>query len=359
MKRRIISAVLAVLLVFPVTLPARADSSGICFTATNDTLLELSSMIAYVGGLAYAPAGAFSAFGINMSQLETKTIIVLHTAAKQIFFDLSAGTCYDSYENYYSASATLRNGQVYVPVAWMCDHFGLYCTTIGGIGYGDIIRIKNGGEMLSDARFLEAAGNLMKTRYNAYFGQTDTAPPASSDGGQAKNPQTPGGSVSLCFVGLPGDTLLDSLDGYNMKACFFLTADETAAAPDTVRRLAGSGHSVGIYCERAPESECKAAAGLIFEAAQLRPTLFCSAEPLTRNAGDYAEANGYAYFTPSVEISPDTQYAAALTSRLQDAPAYLSVLITANGNAEGFMPGVLQYIAKNRITVLPLRETYV
>lgn len=361
MKRKIIALMLVILFLAPFVQTANADSSGLCFTATNDLLLDLGSMTTFVGGISYVPAKVFSTYGVYLNYFDSKdskSTALLYNSNKQIFFELSSGNSYDSLGNTYSVSATLKNGQVYVPVSWVCQYFGLYYSFISGDGYGDIIRIKNGGEVLTDSQFLNAASSLMRTRYNEYFGTTSPATPTPSQP-VTSSTESEVASASLSFIGLPSEKLLDSLDSYAAKVCFFVTASEVAASPDVIRRICGSGHSIGIYCSSSPEQECFLTADLIFEAAQIRPTLIYSSASISENAKAYAGSNGYAYFDPAIEIFSTAKHSSDITSKLEDIVGYTSIIITITENTDSIVPFVLQYASSHHITLLPLRETMV
>jgi len=358
MQRKIIAVMLVILFLAPFVQTATADNSGLCFTATNDLLLDLGSMTAFVGGISYVPAKVFSTYGVYFNYFDSDTTATLYNSSKNIYFDLSSGNSYDSFDNQYSVSATFKNGQVYVPVSWVCQYFGLYYSYISGDGYGDIIRIKNGGEVLTDSQFLNAASSLMHTRYNEYFGTTSPTTSTPSE------PVTSGkesevASASLSFIGLPSEKLLDSLDDYAAKVCFFVTANEVASSPDVIRRIYGSGHSIGIYCSSSPEQECILTADLIFEAAQIRSTLICSSASISENAKAYAGSNGYAYFDPAIEIFSTAKHSSDITSKLEDIVNYTSIIITITENTDSIVPFVLQYASSHHITLLALRETMV
>lgn len=357
MQRRIIAVILVLLFVAPFVVTASADSSGLCFTSTNDNLLELSSMTAFVGGMPYVPATAFSAFGVYYDYFDAESTALLYSGGKQIFFNLINGNSYDSYDEKYSVSAVFKYGQVYVPVDWVCRYFGLGYSYISGTGNGDVLRLKNGAEQLTDSEFLDAASTTMRIRYNAYYANVDPVKPSPTQ--PLPSIPTTTASVSLCFVGLPSDKMLDSLDNYSVKACFFVTAQEVAASPDTIRRICGSGHSIGVYCETSPESECPATEDIIFEAAQFRATLITSPSAISQSSSDYADSNGYAYFKPVIELPENTKYSTGITAKLDGINRYTSLLIPITQSTENYLPYVLQYMVTKHINVLPLLETSV
>lgn len=359
MKRRIIAVLLALLIVAPLSVSVSADNSGLIFTATNDTLLDLGSMAAFSGGILYVPIRVFSAYGVYNNYFEPTTTAMLYNSTKQIFFELNTGNSYDAYNNPYSVSAIFKNGQVYVPVEWVCTYFGLSYSYIKGTGYGDIVRIRNGLEVLSDSQFLDAANSLMRTRYNEYYGtSTPVTPTPTVDIKPEESPDEV--SVQLCFIGLPSDKALDSLDVYSsIKACYFVTAEEAIGSPDVIRRISGSGHSIGIYCKSSPEKEISATSDAIFEAAQLRPTLITSPTVISKACTEYASANGYAYYTQKVTFSDKTRSTTEIISKIDNAKSYVSLSFFSGDNMDKNLPSVLQIIAAKQISVLPLLETYV
>ncbi|PKM73922.1 MAG: hypothetical protein CVU91_02415 [Firmicutes bacterium HGW-Firmicutes-16] len=359
MQRKIIAVMLVILFLAPFIQTANADNSGLCFTATNDLLLDTGSMTTFVGGIAYVPAKVFSTYGVYLNY-DSKSTALLYNSTKQVFFELASGNSTDGSGNILSVSATLKNGQVYVPVAWVCQYFSLYYSYISGDGYGDIIRIKNGGEVLTDSQFLNAASSLMRTRYNEYYGTTAPATPTPTPSKPVTSDnETEVASASLSFIGLPSEKLLDSLDNYSAKVCFFVTASEVATSPDVIRRICGSGHSIGIYCASSPEQECIQAADLIFEAAQIRPTLIFSSVSISENAEAYAGSNGYAYFDPAIEILSTAKRSLDITSKLDDIVGYTSIIINVTENTDSIVPYVLQYASSHHVTLMPLRETMV
>lgn len=358
MRRKIISLILALLLFSSLIDTASADNSGIYFTATNDTLLDLGSMAVYSGGVAYVPAKLFPTFGVYF--LSSDTTAMLYDSKYYVYFDMVKGGCYDSLGASYSTSAIYKNGQVYVPAYWVCAYFNLTYSSITGVGYGDIIRITNGKQVLTNAQFLDAATSLMHTRYNEYFGVNNNATPSPSPSPSSGNDGTQKGTnLSLCFIGLPSKSILDSLDDYYDKACFFVTAEEAASSPDIIRRICGSGHSIGIYCKSSAQTECDAAVNAVFEAAQERPILITSPDSIAKSCQEYAKANGFAYFNPKIAISGSVKYAYMVTSKLQNSKGYVSVEITLDENTEKALPSILQYLSSKSFKVSALHETNV
>ena len=363
MKRKLLSLFLVLVLVSAaLPLPAAADNTGVCFSATNDTLLDLSSAAVYSGGGVYVPSRLFSAFGIYYSYFSSSATGMLYNSSRQIFFDANDGNCYDSNGNYYSATAILHNDQIYVPVGWTCRYFGLTYSFISGIGYGDIVRVKNGSEVLTDSQFLDAATSLMRSRYNEYSGSSVTTPtPASTPAPTAapveEKEEGKSGTTTLCFIGLPSSAVLDQLGKHDFHACFFLTAEEISAEPDLVRRAYCAGNDLGVYCKSDPESEFPAAAKALFEVVQVSPTLMTSPSAASKVCAEYGESHACAYYTQRNAVSAATSSASAVTARLEKVSGHITLTLVSGSGTNKLIASLLQYLTTKKFTVLPLLET--
>jgi hypothetical protein len=271
MRRKLISFIAALCLVVCL-MPAETAraASDVCFVSVNDRLLELSSRAEYIYGQWYVPASCFGDFQVYNSYFPSNNTAMLFTADRQFFFDLTKGVTYDSDNVNYSSRGYLRNGAAYVPVSFVCAQFGLSWSYISGTGYGDICRIKDSAVVLSDSQFLSAASSMMKSKYQSYKNalNPNTAMPQPTM-------VSAGIKVYLSFQGLPSDGILKTLWNKSCQAAFFLTEDEIKTAPDTVRRIVGTGNSVGIMCVTYDEYE--SASALLYEAAHTA-TVLVSAE---------------------------------------------------------------------------------
>lgn len=363
MKQKILSLLLALALV-AVSLPSTvaADSTGVCFCATNDTLLELSNAAVYSGGGVYVPSRLFSTFGIYYNYFSSNATGMLYNNSKQIFFDANAGNCYDSNGTYYSASAILHNDQIYVPVGWTCRYFGLSYSYITGVGYGDIVRVKSGAEVLTDSQFLDAATSLMRSRYSEAAGGTSVATPtpapsAAPSAAPTQAGDEKSGSVTLCFIGMPSTVVLDQLGKYGDRAVFFLTEAEVRNDPDSVRRIYCLGSGLGVYCKSDPSREFPATAAAVFEAAQVTPTLLTSPAAAAKSCADYAAGHGCAFYTQRNAYSASTSSASTITAALEKSSGHTTLTLTSGNGTNRLIDSLLLYLSNKKYTVLPLVET--
>lgn len=367
MKKRLLSfknyitiiLVVAVLLCLPVS--ANADNTGICFTSTGDILLDLSLSPVYYNGTAYVSARVFANLGIYYNYFASDLTAQLYNNSRSIFLDMDVNTSYDAKGNEYQVYAVYRNGVTYVPVAWTCSYFGLSYSYINGSGYGDVLRIKNGSEVLTDGQFLNAATTLMQSRYNEYYGyydhNDDSQPPSTTEAPNTPTSNKQGAIVTLSFIGLPSGSLLDTFDRYGLIGCFFITAEEARNNPDTVRRIAGSGHSLGIYSSSNPSVDINGATDTIFRVAQVLPTMVTSPQSIENESKYHADNNAFAYYKPDYYITEGTSSLNNLLSWLDYAPKYSNICFSSVKDGDKLLASLLHYLTTNKFSVIALRET--
>ena len=263
-NRRRVSVCLLAVLILALAAPSVLAEDTIFFTAVNNTLLELTAetMPTVHNSLIYVPCSVFNTRALNTWAYFSRgsQTVLISDGEKELYFDMSAGTSYDREENTYLYSAILRNDTAYVPAYFVAEFFGMGYSYIRRDSW-HIVRITTGSE-LSDEDFFTAAAPLLETRLNQYLGNQD-APVTQPTPTPAPTPEptpTPlvdrsGVSVRLCFLGLGEDSagILDALEGES--ACFFATAEQVYAHADLVRRILGSGCSLGLLIREDPAEE--------------------------------------------------------------------------------------------------------
>ncbi len=188
----------------------------------------------------------------------------MYSRQKTLIFDLSANNSYDSAQNVYRFMAVTRNNRIYLPASFVWDFFGLtYSYLITDIA--PLIRITNEDRVLTDSFFANAAASLMQSRYSAYLNgltpsQPQTPPPDIGGGGVVSpptNPQTeekvPFHLSFLCSGGAQTEKILAALDSRGVYGLFLFSPDDLAGNDDLIRRILGSGHSIGFAVPNAKE----------------------------------------------------------------------------------------------------------
>lgn len=248
-----------------VTVPSRA--AVLYFTSLNDSLeqLDAETMPLWSGGSLYVPLPLFSPstnttgvdLGLNVSYSAVNNTATLFNLRKMLVFDLNEGTCYsDLTGESFSARAITRNGRIYVPVGTVCSFFGFNWsyTIMPTVEDGYLVRIKNDGVVLDDAKFLDAATELIGRRlrdYNQRMNpeQSGTAPPQGESGTQGDGEEPTAAAVYLgfrCSSKEELDAVLDGLHSREKYGVFFLTAEQILNWDDQVRRLTAAGHTVAL-----------------------------------------------------------------------------------------------------------------
>ena len=361
MNKKLASLALCLALFLAVPCPPGAQAaSDVCFIALNDSLPDLGYLAYSQRSTVYVPYSVFETFRIYHSYYASGSIASLYTSDSQLYFDLTNGNTYDGSGEYYSTSAIMRGGTVYVSVSFVCSKFGLTWNYINGTGNGDICRIKDGGAVLSDSQFLSAASSLMANRYNAYMGITSPGGEIVSPGATTP-PASAGCDLYLSFQGLPSAAMLDTLLAKKVKACFFLTADDVRSSPDTLRRIVGEGHSVGALCSGDPYMQFKETSSLIFEAARVKTVLMASESVDTSDICRKAAAeNGLVFWDYSIDGIQDgagVAYSSVVTAFLGFCRGRADVRILCCEASDRSLGSVLSYIEANNFNYQPVRET--
>lgn len=350
--KRAVSLALIIVLICAFPIQAGADSTGVCFTAVDDKLLELSLSPVYYSGAPYVSARVFAYCGIYYTYFSASETAQLYTSSRNIFFDIANGTAYDENYKYYTASAVLRNGVAYVPVSWMCSYFGLTYSVISGKGYGDILRIMTGNAVLTDnAQYLIAASSLMQIRYEEAYGVKSSSDDTSV--GQDRHDT----NVTISFIGLPTEKILKAFERYSYKACFFLTQQQAEESADLIRQLICQGYNIGIYCDKSPEQAVEQALTAVYSAALYQPDILFSSSLLTSKCTSYAQNNAMAYYIPDYTIASDATGAGGAIAILDSSQSDLNICIESVSGSEAYVENLLRYLNSNDYSVIALRET--
>lgn len=324
MKGRVTALVLALALVFSLVVPGigvrSAAAESAYFTAVNENLCLLNddTMPFWSGGTLYVHSSVFSSYDLNISYVKDSAAkaVLLYSGGKLIEFDISAGTANNGLGTYYSVTAKQKGGVVYLPVAFVCNYFGLTYSILD-TDWVPLVRVCSASAVLSDRQFVDAASSLMAARYNAYVQskKTPVTPPQKDEKADTTTPaapQEPSGdddtaetvpshaSVRVLLAvrvvaGADVSGMLDTLDGYGYQAAFFLDSAALEEQTDLLRRILASGHRVGLIL---PEG------GNVAVLEQGNEILRQHTGTVTRLAlagqSGAAEAAGYAVYAPTV-----------------------------------------------------------
>lgn len=305
MKKRIFVLALCLVLLFSSLSLSSSAATPVSFIAINDTLpAELVNCYTVYGGTVYVPCWIFNSYGLGVyySYIDANHTAHIYSGTNQLFFEIDTGLTYDGNDNYYSLPGIMLGGTIYVPLSYISSFFGTFYYSQLSTPYGSLLRIKDARAVLSDSEFVQAADPQLRQ----YYSQRQPSQPEET------GPDHEGTELLLSFEGLPGDSCFELLDSHGMKACFFLSAEDVLASPDTVRRIDTAGHSLGVLCKNGTYLEYERCADLMFEAARVRPILVSAPEDASDACEAMSSRHGLAHcargmdfvYTPDEDISP-------------------------------------------------------
>ncbi|MFI3254321.1 MAG: hypothetical protein R3Y63_08315 [Eubacteriales bacterium] len=249
MKQRISHIFLALAMVLGSLIPApvRAEETAAYFVGVNDVLLTMqaSSQPIWVDRYICLPYTVFhssstgSSLGLSSSYQRSSGLVTISDSQNSLIFNLATGTCTDSRsQQVYHSQAVLRDGIPYVPMTTICDYFQLKYS-YHNISYGYLVRISNNNASLTESQFIQNHSNTMELMLKAFR-------QGSVYGAVTETPETP------IFLGFTlGESLdfTDTLREWNINAVFFFQLDQLMSHGDYLRKLYGSGHSIGFYLQ--------------------------------------------------------------------------------------------------------------
>lgn len=269
-KQRIAAWFMSMVMCLALILPIPVSAAELYFTSLNDNLLPLTNdtMPVWSGGILYVPYTTFdsSTTGVNMGMGVSysrgkQTVSVYSTFDKMITFNLADKSCWDEITGKeVRARAFLRNGIPYVPINTICSHFGL-TSSLNTIPQGYLVRIKNDAVVLSDAKFIDAAGDLINRRLREYNQSMNPSTTTPTNPGTATTPDDTSPSDVRTYLAIlcrDGDNLpaiLDSLQTTNTRAVFYFPADLLEKDPALLYEILGSGHSIGLLAQGSSSEE--------------------------------------------------------------------------------------------------------
>ena len=376
-KRPVLPLVLAVILAGGMFQPMPAAAANLYFTGINDSVAPLtsSSMPYWSGGTLYVPYTVFDAnqngvgvsLGLYTSYNHRSHIVTIFNLKQMLVFDLERGTCRDDMTGAaYDARAVMRYGKPYVPLYVVCSVFGLEYSynQLSYISQGYLVRIKSADAVLDDGLFIDRARELINNRLRDYtqsLSPAETTPtiPVSP----SEPPEVDGGNVAtyLAFRCESADGLsaiLNTLDGTGQYALFFLAPQVIEEEGGLVRRILGTGHSVGILAWEGEKEALSRGRLALEELAHTRTTL--AYVPDGARAG--LEEQGWVCWKETLYLEPGdsvggTAFAGTVLNRLGTRRRTVYLTLEGSGNTARVLSALLRQLSSNHYTVAVPVET--
>ena len=376
-KRPVLPLVLAVILAVGMFQPMPAAAANLYFTGINDSVAPLtsSSMPYWSGGTLYVPYTVFDAnqngvgvsLGLYTSYNHRSHIVTIFNLKQMLVFDLERGTCRDDMTGAaYDARAVMRYGKPYVPLYVVCSVFGLEYSynQLSYISQGYLVRIKSADAVLDDGLFIDRARELINNRLRDY---TQSLSPAETTPTVPVSPSEPpevdGSNVATYLAfrcesadGLPA--ILNTLDGTGQYALFFLAPQVIEEEGGLVRRILGTGHSVGILAREGEEEALSRGRLALEELAHTRTTL--AYVPDGARAG--LEGQGWVCWKETLYLEPGdsvggTAFAGTVLNRLGTRRRTVYLTLEGSGNTARVLSALLRQLSSNHYTVAVPVET--
>ena len=370
---------LTIVLVLGLFRPMPASAATLYFTAVNNSVAPLTSdtMPFWSGGTLYVPYSIFDGslnnigvgLGLYTSYNRDSRTVTLFDLRQTLTFDLNSGTCRDDMTGTtYISRAVMRGGRPYLALNTVCSHFGLEYSysQLPDIPQGFLVRIKNSSAVMSDADFIDAAKNVISSRLREYTQGLNQAE-STNPGTNPSFPSTPGGPAEVgeddtavylafrCETSAGLTDILDILNGGGRWAVFFLTP-RLLEEGDLVRRILGSGHSVGILADEGEALSALEAGNLALErAACTRTTMVYAAAG--RQEG--LEERGWVCWRETALLRPDStnSFASNAVRRLEKRDGAVYLTLEGGGDTAGALPALLRQLDRESCVVSVPMET--
>ena len=379
-KRRVLAWLLAAALFAGLSIPIPVSAANLYFTAVNNSVASLTSdaMPLWYNGTIYVPYTVFDAslngigvsLGLNVSYNRSSNLLTLFDLRQMLVFDLNNGTCRDEMTGVvYSARAIMRNGKPYLALNTVCTFFDLEYSysQLPYIPQGYLVRIKNADAVLDDASFIDQAQDLISMRLQEY---TQSLSPAGTTSPTPSTPQRPSSQPTSqpeedessttaylafrCESGAGLESILDSLDNGGRCAVFFLTPEVLEEERDLVRRMLGTGHSVGILAsgEGQAAAELERGRRVLEELAHTRTTLAY----VPSGQSGALEREGWVCWRETVLLEPNgavgpAAFSASAVSRLGNRNSIVYLTLESGENAARVLSTLLRYLENSHFLV--------
>ncbi|MDR1117068.1 MAG: polysaccharide deacetylase [Oscillospiraceae bacterium] len=391
-KHSIIKTLFATLLLAMVIggLSASAEAEPY-FTGVNDKLLPLkdATMPFLWNDKFYVPYTIFeenAELGIYVTHDKDFFRVTFWNKSNVLTFDYLNNVTFDSTKQY-SERVIGKNNTIYVPIEFLCKQFNLGFDHINAAPV-TILRIVSSSS-LDGIDFREWVGVDMLRFYREYTGYYSPTP---SGGGGTAPTRTPSPAPSpsalpeikvvyLTFDDGPnGNTgkILDVLDEYGMKATFFMLGDHMEESPDTLRRIVGSEHGIGLHGYNHNEeelygspdslaSEIERANEALDSITGMKTRLFrfpWGSRYVNQALRDRVTQEGYRYWDWTIDAldhSPTESSVRSVAKNVIDGLAKSGstavVLMHDTANTAGALPQILAYIQKNGYIVRTITQS--
>jgi len=388
MKRNIAVALLVLCLVAVfIPIVTRASVTPY-FMAVNDTLLPFSAdTMPYVSsGEFFIPDNVFGGgeLGVHATGSdELERLRLYKGSGRYVDFYTARGVTEDQDGNTLFWPAARRIGRrFYLPLRQVCDYFELRYEIIEvprDIIQNEqmwIVRIISKANFNSPT-FVGMNRNALRSSYNAYYAPPPSPSPIPTGGGTITTPPSPtvtieptpderDVTVHLSFFDVftgSAEGILNLLDiqiASGQHACFFVSYDDIRGNPGLIRRISGSGYTLGIMLNEGTFEEYQKVSELLFEAAKVKTVLVLTAESAQMDT-IAEEGNSLIFWGNAHSLFDDETVTARDVTEavLRQGGDRQNLIFSCSENVEAILPGVITFLRGNEYTLERITETVV
>ena len=350
------------------------------FIAVNDTLLPftLDNMPFITGGEIFVPDRVFGGVDVWATNSVDREFVRLYSGINDYvdFHTGRGGVTEDQDGNILRwPQARRRGNRFYVPLRQVSEFFGFSFDVIEiprriiADEQLSVIRIYS-RPIVNEPTFFGLNERAIRTAYAEYIAQSPQVTPPIGGGDIVPEPNedpTPDYSdvtIHLSFYDISAGSaegilnLLDIQEDSGFHAGFFVSKEDIIEDPGLIRRIAGSGHTLGIWLEYGTFEEYIAASDLLFEAAKIRTVLVAGYDE-EDTALTMAQVRGLVYWGNSQNrFDYEELTVSSVTEMLpQESGARMNLMFSCSEIAASILPGVYSYLRANEISVERITET--
>jgi len=377
LKKTIPAAIIA-LLIAAVFVPGVSQAATTpYFVALNDTLLPYNDDTSPIisGGELFIHDRVLEGLGVFAIGSDDLGFVRLYRGTRYVDFYVARGVTLDQNGNtLFWPSPRRVGGRLYVPLRHVSEYLGLTYQVVDipldiiPDQQTQLVRVAS--DAIFNAQTLVGMNrNAIKAAYNDYF--SPAQPPSPPIGEPAEPTPTPEPTptyedvtIHLSFFDISAgsaEAILDLLDiqtepGFH--SCFFVNKRDIAENPGIVRRIAGSGHTIGLWLEEGTFMEYLGASEVLFEAAKAKTVIISAGEGSEAAA---AMAGGYGLIfweTAQSLVDYENQTLTAITEEIpREGGARRNLLFSCSESAASALPEVYSFLVANAFTVTRITET--
>ena len=380
MKRRIVALLIALIL-FTVFIPTVSNAviTPNYFIAVNDTLLPFGTdNMPYISsGEIFVPDKVLEGLGVYpISSVDWEFIRLYRGVSRYVDFYIASGIIEDQDgKTLYWPSARRVNRRFYVPLRQICDYFSLTYDIIEvprDIIANEqmwIIRIISNAS-INNPTFVSLNRNLLRNAYNEYYAPEPTPlppPPGTTPAPPPPVEPPPNFSdvtIHLSFYGVSEESatgILDLLDiqaAYGYHSCFFVDAGDIRDNPGLIRRISGSGHTIGILLTEGTYEQYLEASALLFEVAKIKTVIVLADEAVLTDRSVTDESELILWESSQSLIDYETQSVETITAAFPQASgARQNLVFSCSENAAAILPGIISYLRETHYIIERITET--